>query len=389
METSLTKAENKGNGTLVVRSFSRDDIDTIKNTVALGASDPELSLFVEVCKSSGLNPFARQIYAIMRFNKKAGREVMTIQTSIDGLRVIAERSGKYRGQTLPVFYDKDGNEFEIWLNSEPPSACKIGVIRSDFDEPLFAVALWSSYVQTFKDGNPSALWAKMPEVMIAKVAEALALRKAFPQDMSGLYTADEMAQADNVALDEVYQQGEFDKMKSQGSDKKETSKQTPKKASKKQRELLEKFSHSSSLTHANVDNIKKALAREKLTSKQASDLIEKVKLTIEERKASEDDVQDAEIVEDEVQETPGADEIELGPRANPVTLTDEKEALRYHEELISGIMEKFNWTRAKSRSFADEQAVKKPYNQSTYRKLTDVESDTILNDVLTDQILPI
>lgn len=168
---------------LVRDEFSREQLDTIKRTVALGTSDVEFRLFIEMCKSSGLDPFRKQIYAIVRGNK------MTVQVGIDGLRAIAARSGEYEGQIGPFWCGEDGVWRDCWLASKPPAAAKVGVLRRGFKEPLWAVARFASYAQ-------ENLWKRMPEVMIAKVAEALALRKAFPESTSGLYEPSELDQAD-------------------------------------------------------------------------------------------------------------------------------------------------------------------------------------------------
>lgn len=174
-----------------------DKIQLLKDQICRGATDSELQLFIANCNRTGLDPFSKQCWAVKRWDKELGREVMAFQTGVDGFRVIANRSEKYQGQIGPFWCGEDGNWKDVWLGTNFPIAAKVAVLRSDFKEPLWAVAKFTSYAAKRKDGSLTPFWSKMPDLMLAKVAECLALRKAFPQDLSGVYSQEEMEQAEN------------------------------------------------------------------------------------------------------------------------------------------------------------------------------------------------
>lgn len=179
--------------------YSPEKIALIRNTVCKGAGPNEFELFLHACNRTGLDPFMRQIYAVFRNEKKPDGtwgKAMTIQTGIDGYRLIAERSGKYApGKEADFKYDAQGTLISA-------TAYVKKMTNDGTWHEVSATAFYDEYVQTSKDkvtGQevPTKFWFKMRHTMLAKCAESLALRKAFPAELSGIYTTEEMKQADN------------------------------------------------------------------------------------------------------------------------------------------------------------------------------------------------
>jgi len=165
--------------------WTPEQTQLISTTIAPGCSGDELRLFAYACQRTGLDPFSKQIYAIKRGGK------MTIQAGIDGLRAIAERTGELDGSATE-WCGEDGLWTDVWLSSKPPAAAKTIIWRKGSQHAFIGVARFADY------NAGQGLWSKMPAAMIAKCSEALALRKAFPANLSGVYSADEMQQADDV-----------------------------------------------------------------------------------------------------------------------------------------------------------------------------------------------
>lgn len=176
----------------------------IRNIIAPKANDDELALFFELCKNTGLDPFKKQVYLLPFWNGELKRFVFSAITSIDGLRSLAETTGEYDGQSEPIWIDKDGKEYKVWTSDNYPFACKISVFKKGVKNPTFGVAYFDMFAKE-KDGKYTGFWNKPTKAahMIAKCAEALALRKAFPSKLSGLYVHEEME--NNVKQKSIYE----------------------------------------------------------------------------------------------------------------------------------------------------------------------------------------
>lgn len=174
-----------------------EEVELLKNTALRQFPEDQQSVFIRICQRSRLDPFTRQIYATKRMSH--GNVTLVPVTGIQGLAAIAERTGQYDG--CQVFWaGPDGTWKDEWLEEGYPSAAKAIVYHKGRTYPEVGIARWQAYVgQSYnrdtKRWEISEFWDKMPDLMLGKVARALALRGAFPDHLSGLYASEELDQS--------------------------------------------------------------------------------------------------------------------------------------------------------------------------------------------------
>lgn len=168
------------------RVYTPEQIKVIADTIAIGATPAELQMFVMVCQRTGKDPFLKQIHFVKRYNSALKKEVGAIQIGVDGYRLDAARTGRYEGSTLPQFCGKDGKWTELWTDEKPPFAAKVGVYVKDRKEPVWAMARWDAYKQLTKEKALTRIWSERGQEQLAKCAETLALRIAFPTEVVSL-----------------------------------------------------------------------------------------------------------------------------------------------------------------------------------------------------------
>lgn len=165
------------------QEWTPEQMQLITDVVARGATQDELKLFLYRCTNMGLDPLKPGQVHFIKYGDGAG----TIVVGIEGFRLIAERTGKKSGVKRGVIKEA-GKLVGAWCE----------VYRSDWKEPAREEVPFGEYYKAARSGKPSP-WDKMPETMIKKVAEAAALRMAFPDVLGGVYIREEMDQAESQA----------------------------------------------------------------------------------------------------------------------------------------------------------------------------------------------
>jgi hypothetical protein len=202
MTQALARSEPIG---LANRVFGDERIAVLKEQLGRGWKEPmtdaELEHIALIYQRTHLDPLAKpaQIYFIKRWDTRLRKEVMTPQISIDGLRLVAQRSRK-RFQQVGPQWTADGKEWvDVWLFNDPPAAARVGIRQLGFPEPTWSVATWREFSQWQDEydarGNKTGrkvlapFWEKMGPHMLAKTAEGLALKRQFSLETNELELA--------------------------------------------------------------------------------------------------------------------------------------------------------------------------------------------------------
>lgn len=179
------------------KRLSAQEVALLKRTVAKGVSDDEFALFLWVCKKHRVDPLTRQIHCVRRWLNKhhqdekqiwVGGYQMTIQMGIDGYRSLAGRDHPDFGGCDEAEYEFEGTQKRI------PVLARIRLWKKGLEHPIVGVAYWDEYAPKDLTKPEAFFWNKMPKHMLAKCAEALALRKGYPE-LADIYTNEEMSQA--------------------------------------------------------------------------------------------------------------------------------------------------------------------------------------------------
>ncbi len=202
-EMALAQRDETALQTDSLSRLTREQVQLVKDTIAKGATDDELAMFIEECNSLSLNPFAKEIYFI-KYRAKDGKTSVAMPIAIDGRRKFADRTPGYRGQAGPFWCGPDGVWKDVWLADEPPAAAKVGVYLAGHPEPTWGVATYKEFNRVGAAGDQ--FWRRTPAHMLAIRAESHALRKVaaqMPAPRPVVTTEFLLRQAENLARDQA------------------------------------------------------------------------------------------------------------------------------------------------------------------------------------------
>lgn len=202
MSDKHPSAENKElSGTqitfLAERGIDKPTWLTLKNSIFPGAKPESIVMAVDYCRARKLDILKKPCHIVpMRVSipgtdKKEWRDV--IMPGIAEYRTTAMRTGHYAGMDDPEWGETIEHDFG-GTTIMAPEYCTVRVYRLiDGKRDPFPHTEWFvEAAATKSNGELNSMWMRRKRGQLLKCAEAGALRKAFPEELGGEVTAEEL-----------------------------------------------------------------------------------------------------------------------------------------------------------------------------------------------------
>lgn len=179
---------------------AEDELRILRYVKYAHIPDPLFDQLRLECSRRSLSMWGNHIVAETKWNDRTRRTELSIFVRLDGMRACAFASGEMAGRLGPEWASEDGSWKDCWIDKKFPAMARVGILRRGIEKPFWGVAHFRSAAQWVMKNGKSCLddfWEKMPELMLAKVSESLAIRAAFPERFDGIYSVEEMGQASN------------------------------------------------------------------------------------------------------------------------------------------------------------------------------------------------
>lgn len=210
VNNSLAKKEPQGANKTGIVEYDANGVmvslspELIRNYMVSGNKEAvsinELIVFMNLCRFNGLNPWIKEAYCI-----KYGNEPAAMVIGKEAFEKRADSHPAYDGNTSGIIVSTESGDVKYRTGTfKLPDETVIGgfaeVFRKDRSHPYRVEVSMDEYAGKKKDGTLNSQWSKRPATMIRKVALVQALREAFPHNVSGMYTAEEVGQVEPMEL---------------------------------------------------------------------------------------------------------------------------------------------------------------------------------------------
>lgn len=186
--TTAIATQSTGTALIDVSGFNAAELDVLRSTIAKGATDDQLRLFLTVALRSGLDPFRQEIYASIMTDQRSGEPQLVIMTGVEGYRSVGMKASRATGRAIvarhgPVWCGPDGEWRDVWLADELPAAARF-TITVEGEDPYPGTALMKESMQYTSGGQPTRFWKSQPVHMLGVAAERQAWKLAFPHELA-------------------------------------------------------------------------------------------------------------------------------------------------------------------------------------------------------------